>query len=173
MQVGPVEGRLLGLLVRLAGARRVLEVGTFTGYSALAMAAALPDEGRLLTCDVDAEVTAAARGFFDRSGHGHKIEIRLGPALETLPGLAGGSFDLVFLDADKESYPAYLEHAVRLLRPGGLLVADNVLWSGRVLDPRDAATLAIARFNRLVHEDARLEAVMLTVRDGMTLARKR
>jgi len=173
MQVGPVEGTFLRLLVQLTGARRILEIGMFTGYSALMMGSALPDDGRLVTCDVDAEVAQIARRYFDESGYGEKIEIRLGPALETLKTLAG-PFDLAFVDADKEHYPDYFDAVVPLLRRGGLLVADNVLWSGRVLGDDDAATTrAIRAFNDKVQADDRVEQVMLTVRDGMTLARKR
>jgi caffeoyl-CoA O-methyltransferase len=174
MQVGPVEGRLLKLLVQLVGARRVLEIGTFTGYSALMMAEGLPTGGRIVTCDLDPEATAIARNFFDRSGHGDRIEIRLGPALETLQGL-DGPFDLCFLDADKERYADYLEAVVPLLRPGALLVADNVLWSGKVADPDDrrASTEGLRSFNDRLATDPRMEAVMLTVRDGVTLARRK
>lgn len=172
MQVGPVEGSLLRLLVELSGARRVLEVGTFTGYSALMMACGLPEDGQLITCDIDPEAASVARRFFDQSRHGRKIEIRLGPALDTLASLAG-PFDLAFLDADKERYPEYLEAILPLLRKGGLLAADNTLWSGRVLSPRDEEDRAIHTFNERCARDERIEAVLLTVRDGLTLARKR
>jgi caffeoyl-CoA O-methyltransferase len=173
MQVGPVEGTFLKLLVQLSGARRVVEIGTFTGYSGLMMASGLPDDGRLVTCDVDEAVTAIARDFFDRSGHGHKIEIRLGPALETLSALEG-PFDLVFIDADKESYPSYLDAVAPKMPSGALLVADNVLWSGRVADPADRApsTEALRAFSAKLAADDRFEQVMLTVRDGITLARR-
>ncbi|RMG11893.1 MAG: methyltransferase [Deltaproteobacteria bacterium] len=174
MQVGPVEGRFLRMLVETMGARRVLEIGTFTGYSALMMALGLPEDGTLVTCEVDPEVAAIAQRFFDESGHGGKIEIRLGPALETLRNL-GGPFDLAFIDADKENYLAYYEAVLPLLRPGGLVVVDNVLWSGRVvgLAEPDEATAAIAAFNDAVARDPRVEKVMLTVRDGLYLLRKR
>ncbi|MFH1808067.1 MAG: O-methyltransferase [Pseudomonadota bacterium] len=165
------EGAFLRLLVRLVQARRVLEVGTFTGYSALAMASALADDGRLITCELDPHNADIAQGFFDRSPDGTKIELCRGPALDSLRAL-DGPFDLIFLDADKENYPAYLELAVPRLRPGGLLVADNVLWSGRIIDAthQEETTRALRRFNDLVREDARLEPVLLTVRDGVSVS---
>lgn len=174
MQVSPDQGQLLAFLARLIGARRAIEIGTFTGYSALMMASGLPDDGRLITCDVDEDVTAIARDFFDRSDHGHKIEIRLGPALETLAGLEG-PFDLAFLDADKENYPRYLDAVAPKMPAGALLVADNVLWSGRVVDPaaEEETTGALRAFNAKLTDDERFEQVMLTVRDGITLARRR
>lgn len=171
MQVGPVEGTLLKLLVQISGARRVLEIGMFTGYSALMMASGLPEGGRLVTCDIDPEIARFARGYFDRSPAGAKIEIRVGPALETLASLEG-PFDMVFIDADKSNYSNYYERCIELLRPGGLLVADNCLWSGRVLAPSDDSDRAIASFNDRVRSDARVEHVLLTVRDGVMLARK-
>ena len=172
MQVGPVEGALLRMLVRLVGARRVLEVGMFSGYSGLCMAEGLPDDGELVTCDVDPGAEAVARRFFARSPHGKKIRIAMGPALQTMAALTG-PFDLVFLDADKENYPAYYERALELLRPGGLLVADNTLWSGKVLAPKEETDRAICAFNDRVAADPRVERVLLTVRDGVMLARKR
>jgi predicted O-methyltransferase YrrM len=174
MQVGPVEGTLLKLLVALTSARRVLEIGTFTGYSALCMAEALPDDGELVTCDMNPEATQIARSFFDRTPHGKKITIRLGDALETLRSLPeGSSFDLAFIDADKARYLDYYERILPLLRPGGLLLADNTLWSGRVLAPSSADDLGITRFNDHVTADPRVENVLLSVRDGLMLARKR
>ncbi|MEP7120622.1 MAG: class I SAM-dependent methyltransferase [Byssovorax sp.] len=173
MQVGRVEGALLSLLCRLMRARRVLEIGTFTGFSALSMAEALPDDGELFTCDIDPVATATARSFFDRSPHGRKIQILLGPALETLAALPAEPFDLAFIDADKEHYTAYYEAILPRLRPGGLLVADNTLWSGKVLDPKAASDHAIVRFNAHVTADPRVENVLLSVRDGMMLAYKR
>lgn len=172
MQVGPLEGAFLRLLVRLSGARRVLELGTFTGYSALCMAAALPDDGTLTTLDVDPEATRIAQDFFARSPHGRKVTLRLGPALETLATLSG-PFDLAFIDADKVNYAAYFDAVVPLLRPGGLLVADNTLWSGRVLAPASASDQALVAFNAKVARDPRVEKVLLTVRDGVTLALRR
>lgn len=172
MMVGKIEGNFLRLLVRLMGARRVVEVGTFTGYSGLCIADALPEDGLLVTCELsDAHADIAAE-FFARSALAKKIELRRGPAIETLRSLPEGGYDLVFIDADKESYLDYYEEALRLLRPGGLVVADNTLWSGRVLEPREASDKAIVAFNDRVRSDPRVEQVLLTVRDGMMLARK-
>ena len=175
MQVGPVEGALLRLLVQLSGARSILEIGTFSGYSGLAMASALPDGGALITCDVDPVVTAVARRYFDQSGHGHKITIRLGPALDTIAelGARGHRFDLVFIDADKENYIRYWEAVLPLMPIGGLILADNTLWSGKVLSPRDPSDHGIVAFNTHVARDPRVEHVLLSVRDGIMLARKR
>jgi caffeoyl-CoA O-methyltransferase len=172
MQVGRVEGAFLRLLVKLAQARRVLELGTFTGYSALMMAEGLPDNGELVTCDIDQNAVAMAQEFFSRSPHGKKIHVRMGPALETLKSLQG-PFDLAFIDADKMNYSAYYDAVVPLLRSGGLLVADNTLWSGRVLNPADPSDHALVEFNKKVAADPRVEKVLLTVRDGMMLALKR
>lgn len=174
MQVGRVEGALLKLLVQISGAKRVLEVGTFSGYSALSLAAGLPEDGRLITCDIDPVATALAREFFDRSPNGAKIELRVGPAAETIAGLleAGSQFDLVFLDADKEGYVGYYEQVLPALRSGGLIVADNTLWGGRVLDPQTPSDHGIVAFNRRTAEDPRVEQVLLPVRDGVTVARK-
>ncbi len=172
MQVGHLEGSFLYLLAKLARAKRILEIGTFTGYSALAMAEALPPGGRLITCDIDSVATGIARRFWKKSPHGKKIELRLGPALATLPRIKG-PFDLVFIDADKENYQRYWNLCVPKVRRGGLLVADNVLWSGRVLRPTDRITRAIAAFSRFVDSDRRVESVMLPVRDGITLALKK
>jgi caffeoyl-CoA O-methyltransferase len=172
MQVGRMEGSFLRMLVKLARARRIVEVGTFTGYSALMMAEGLPEDGELITCDVDPVATEVARSFWARSPHGRKIQLRLGPALETLRTLQG-PIDLAFIDADKTGYGAYYEALVPLLRPGGLLVADNTLWSGRVLQPQAPNDYAIAAFNAQVAADPRVENVLLTVRDGMMLALKR
>jgi caffeoyl-CoA O-methyltransferase len=172
MQVGRLEGRFLHLLVKLTGARRVLEIGMFTGYSALMMASALPDGGEIITCDIDPAAEAIARRYFARHPAGAKIQVRMGPALETLKSLAG-PLDLAFIDADKGNYQPYYEAALALLRPGGLIVADNTLWSGTVLDPDTDSARAIASFNDHVAADSRVDKVMLTVRDGMTLARKR
>jgi predicted O-methyltransferase YrrM len=172
MQVGRLEGMFLQMLVRMTQARRVLELGTFTGYSALMMAEGLPDDGELITCDVDPIATEMARDFFARSPHGRKISLRMGPALETLKELRG-PFDLVFIDADKQNYSAYYDAVLPLLRTGGLLVADNTLWSGRVLEPREPSDHAIVAFNAKVAADPQVQKVLLTVRDGMTLALKR
>jgi len=172
MMVGNTEGILLRSLVRASGARRVLEIGTFTGYSALSMAGGLPDDGELITCDVDPEATAIAQSFWDRSPHGSKISLRLGPALETIAALEG-EFDFVFIDADKQNYVNYWNACVPILRRHGLIVVDNVLWSGRVIDPpekQEEETRAIAAFNRHALGDDRTELVMLSVRDGITMA---
>jgi caffeoyl-CoA O-methyltransferase len=172
MQVGRVEGTFLKTLVSISRARRALEIGMFTGYSALMIAAGLPEGGELVTCDVDPKAESIARRYFARSPHGSKIKIRMGPALETLRTLPG-PLDFVFIDADKENYSNYYDAAIPLLSPGGLLVADNALWSGKVLDPKEASDRAIAAFNDRVAADPRVEKVLLTVRDGMFLARKR
>jgi len=172
MQVGLIEGRFLQMLVRLIGARNILEIGMFTGYSTLMMAEALPDDGRLITCEVDPKAEAIARKYFDESPHGHKITIRMGPALDTIKTLSG-PFDLVFIDADKVNYSNYYEACFPLAKPGGLIVGDNVLWSGKVIDPKDDDTRSIVAFNRLVQSDPRVENVCLTVRDGIMLAWKR
>ena len=174
MQVGKVEGTFLKLLVKLSGAKQILEIGMFTGYSALMMAEGLPDDGHLVTCDVNPEVEKIARAFFAKSPHGRKIEVRMGPALDTIQTLKG-PLDLVFIDADKENYPQYYDAVLPLLKPGGLLVADNVLWSGKVVaeaKSQDAETRALVTFSDKVQADARVENVLLTVRDGMMLVRK-
>ncbi|AKU91431.1 O-methyltransferase [Vulgatibacter incomptus] len=173
MMVGRLEGNVLRMLVSLTGAKRVVEIGTFTGYSALCMANALPADGELVTCEIEEKHASIARDFFDKSPDGSKIRLRMGPAIETLRGLPEQAFDLVFIDADKEAYPAYYEESMRILRHGGLIVADNVLWSGRVLAPGDASSRAIVAFNERVRTDDRVEQVLLTVRDGMMLARKK
>jgi caffeoyl-CoA O-methyltransferase len=172
MMVGHVEGRFLATLVALTRARLVLEVGTFTGYSALAMAAALPEGGRIVTCEVDERHAAIARRHVEASPYADRIEIRLGPAAETIAGL-DGPFDLVFVDADKVGYLAYYEAVLPKLAPTGVIVADNVFQRGRVLEPEDDSARAIAEFNDRVVADDRVEVVMLTVRDGMSLIRHR
>ncbi len=171
MQIGHLEGAFLRMLVRLIRAKRVLELGTFTGYSSLVMAQALPEDGKLITCDIDPEATEIAKRYWSRSPHGNKIELRLGPALETLRNIKG-PFDLVFIDADKENYINYWELCMPKTRSGGLIVIDNVLWSGGVLEPEDETDRAIAEFNRHVYNDERVEVVMLPLRDGVTLAWK-
>jgi caffeoyl-CoA O-methyltransferase len=172
MLTGRVEGVLLRMLVRVSGARKVVEIGTFTGYSALMMAEGLPSEGELVTCEVSEEYASFARKYFRRSPHGSKIRLALGPAIDTLRGIPDGSVDFVFIDADKELYPRYYEESVRILRTGGVIVADNVLWYGQILSPEDADSRAIVEFNRQVKADDRVEKVMLPVRDGVYLIRK-
>lgn len=172
MQVGRIEGRFLKMLVRLIGARRILEIGMFTGYSALMMAEGLPDDGHLITCDVDPKAQEIAQRYFNESPDAHKIEIRMGPALDTIKSLSD-PIDMVFIDADKTNYSNYYEAVMPLVKPGGLIVADNVLWSGRVLDPQSDDDHAIVAFDKLVQSDPRVENVCLTVRDGMMLAWKR
>jgi caffeoyl-CoA O-methyltransferase len=172
MQVGRIEGTFLKLLVQLSRAKRVLEIGMFTGYSGLCMASGLPEDGQLITCDVDPKAEAIAKRYFARSPHGKKIQVRMGPALETIRSLKE-PLDLVFIDADKESYPAYYDAVFPLVRQGGLIVADNALWSGRVLDPKADSDRAIVAYNQKVSSDPRVTKVMLTVRDGMFLALKK
>jgi caffeoyl-CoA O-methyltransferase len=173
MMVGDVVGRLLAILVAATGARRVLEVGTFTGYSALSMAEALPPDGRIVTLEVDPAHAAKAREHIAASPHADRIEVRIGPAIESLARLEG-TFDLAFIDADKPGYVDYYEALVPRLRTGGLLVADNVLWSGRVADASDEGreTRALRAFNERVVLDPRVECTLLTVRDGLMLARR-
>jgi len=171
MEVGPLEGAFLRILVRLLRAKRILELGTFTGYSSLLMAEGLPDDGKLITCDIDPETTEIAKKYWSRSPHGKKIELKLGQALETLKTIEG-LFDLVFIDADKMNYINYWELCIPKIRPGGLLVIDNVLWSGSVLNPEDEMERSIDEFNKHVSTDKRVEVVMLPIRDGVTLAWK-
>jgi caffeoyl-CoA O-methyltransferase len=179
MQISPEQGQFMALLVRLMGARRCLEVGVFTGYSSLAVALALPDDGHIVACDVSEHWTAVARRYWDAAGVAHKVELRLAPALETLERLlaagAAGSFDFAFLDADKESYLRYYECLLELVRPGGLILADNTLWSGRVADPAntEVTTAALRRFNERLRVDERVDLSVVPIGDGLTLARKR
>jgi caffeoyl-CoA O-methyltransferase len=175
MQVAPEQGALLGMLVKLVGARFAVEVGTFTGYSALCIARGLPEGGRLLCCDVSEEWTAIARRYWEKAGVASRIELRIAPALETLSALPPDPMiDFAFIDADKPGYVAYYEEILKRLRPGGLLVADNVLWFGRVVDAGEAdpQTQAIRRFNDHVANDPRVERVMLPISDGVTLVRR-
>ncbi|WP_440997830.1 class I SAM-dependent methyltransferase [Arhodomonas sp. SL1] len=179
MQIAPEEGALLAMLVRLTGASRIIEVGTFTGYSALTMALALPEHGRLIACDNNREWTDMARRYWEAAGVGERIELRLGEARDTLDGLLeegdAGGFDLMFIDADKQGYPDYYERGLALLRPGGLVAVDNTLWHGRVVDPdaQDEATQAIRAFNHSLRDDERVDLCLVPVADGLTLARKR
>jgi len=172
MLSGQLEGTLLQMLASAIGARRILEIGTFTGFSAQMMAAALPQDGELITCDVNPNAIALARRYFERSPHGQKITVREGPALETLKTLEPG-FDLVFIDADKQNYVNYYEACLPLLATNGLIAVDNVLWSGRVLDPQTDDDKAIVAFNEHVQKDDRVSNVILTVRDGIMLIRRR
>ena len=179
MQISPEQGQFMALIARLTGARRCLEVGVFTGYSSLAVALALPDDGRIVACDVSEEWTAIARRYWAAAGVADRIDLRLAPAIDTLDALiaAGdaGTYDLAFIDADKTSYLAYYERALVLLRPGGLLMTDNTLWSGRVADPEvgDADTVALRHYNEHLHRDARIDLSLVPIGDGLTLARKR
>jgi len=178
MQIAPEQGQFMGLLTRLTGARRALEIGTFTGYSALSVALHLPPDGRLVACDISPESTAVARRYFEAAGVADRVELMIAPALQTLDDLLvrgeAGSFDMVFIDADKENYLHYYERALQLLRTGGLIVVDNVLWDGKVADPAadDPATTALRAFNARLREDARVVLSMLPVADGITLALK-
>ena len=174
MMVGLLEGRFLETLVWLSGARRILEIGTFTGYSALCMASAMPPDGRLITCEINPERVPIARRHFDASPWGDRMEIRLGPALDTVAGL-DGPFDLVFIDADKTNIRNYYEAVLPKLAERGIVAVDNVLWSGQILDPDDQSeqTVAIRAFNDFVATDERVTAVMLTIRDGVTVVRRR
>jgi caffeoyl-CoA O-methyltransferase len=174
MLTGTVEGRLLELLVSASGARRVLELGTYSGYSALSMAAGLPPDGRIDTCEIEEEHAAVARRYIARSPYADRITVHVGPALETIEQLEG-EFDFVFIDADKENYVNYYEAVLPRLAPRGLIAADNTLWSGRVADESDQSdgTRAIRAFNERVRADERVTSVMLTVRDGVTLIRRR
>ena len=178
MQISPEQGQFMALLVKLLGARRTLEIGVFTGYSALSVALALPDDGRILACDISAEFTRIGRPHWERAGVARKIDLRLAPALETLDAElaagAAGRYDFAFIDADKTGYAAYFERCLQLLRPGGLIAIDNVLWSGAVARPaHDDDTRALQALNERLHRDERIDLAMLPVGDGLTLARKR
>jgi len=179
MQIGPEQGAFMAMLVKLMGARAILEVGTFTGYSALAMALAQPEGGRLVCCDVSVPFTDMARRYWREAGVADRIDLRIGPALDTLDSLlaAGraGTFDLAFVDADKENYLGYHERCLALLRQGGATLFDNVLWGGSVIDPTDdrSSTRAIRELNRGLREDDRVDLVLVPIGDGLTIARKR
>ena len=174
MQIAAEQGALMAILVKLTQAKRILEVGTFTGYSALSMAAALPDDGKLLTLDINKKTGQTARRFWEAAGVSHKIEQRIGPALETMRALQD-SFDLIFIDADKSNYDLYYERGLELLAPGGALLIDNVLWGGRVTDPdaNDADTEAIRALNQKIHSDGRVDCCMVPIADGLTIVRRR
>jgi predicted O-methyltransferase YrrM len=179
MQISPDQGQFMSLLVKVLGARRTLEVGVFTGYSSLVTALALPEDGRVVACDMSEEYTAVARRYWNEAGVEHKIDLRLAPALETLDRLleAGeaGRFDFCFIDADKANYDGYYERALELLRTGGLIAVDNVLWDGKVADPQvtDEDTEAIRRFNAKLLEDEQIDLALVPIGDGLSLASKR
>jgi predicted O-methyltransferase YrrM len=179
MQISPEQGQFMGMLIRLLGAKLTLEVGVFTGYSSISVALALPDDGRIIACDVNAEYTSVARRYWREAGVERKVDLRLAPAVETLDGLLkegkAGAFDFAFIDADKDNYDRYYERALKLLRPGGLIAIDNVLWHGKVMDDsiQDADTRAIRVLNEKLHGDERVWLSLLTIGDGLTLACKR
>lgn len=179
MQISPDTGQFLAFLIKLTGAKRVIELGVFTGYSALAMALALPDDGQLIACDVSAEWTAIGQRYWQEAGVHHKIDLRLAPASQTLQQLVDegqqNSFDFIFIDADKPGYGTYYEQAYPLVRPGGLICLDDVLWHGRVIDEsnQDEATQAIRALNKKLHTDERVDLSMVSIDDGITLLRKR
>ena len=178
MQISPDQGQFMALLVKLIGARRAIEIGTFTGYSALTVALALPEDGRLLACDVSDEYTRTGKPFWQQAGVAQKIDLVLGPALQTLDARlaegAAGQYDFAFIDADKTGYDAYYERCLKLLRRGGLIAIDNVLWNGSVARPAtDADTAALQALNDKLHRDERIDVSMLPIGDGVTLARKR
>jgi caffeoyl-CoA O-methyltransferase len=172
MVVGALEGAFLKMMVQMVGAKRILEIGMFTGYSALSMAEVLPEDGRITTCEIDPKPAEIAQKYFARSPHGRKIEIKIGPALETLRGLTG-PFDLIFIDADKVNYVNYYQRALNLISAHGVILIDNVLWSGEVLvqPPPDRSTAVIQELNRLVVSDQRVTCVLATIRDGVLVIR--
>ncbi|MBI4747646.1 MAG: class I SAM-dependent methyltransferase [Acidobacteria bacterium] len=179
MQIAPEQGQFMALLVQMLGAKKTLEIGVFTGYSSLSVALALPPDGKIVACDVSEDWTNVARRYWKEAGVEHKIDLHLAPAVETLSQLLAdgeaGTFDFAFLDADKDNYDTYYELLLPLLRPGGAIAIDNVLWSGRVLDPEvnDADTVALKELNQKLHHDERISLSMLPVADGLTLAVKR
>ncbi|PPT10622.1 O-methyltransferase family protein [Geitlerinema sp. FC II] len=178
MQIAPEQGQFMALLVQLMGAKKAIEIGVFTGYSSLAVALALPENGKLVACDVDEEYTAIARRYWEKAGVSGKIDLHLAPALETLDRLLedgqAETFDFAFIDADKRNYPNYYEKSLQLLRRGGLIAIDNVLWSGRVADSEDTdkRTQAIRDFNQKLYEDDRVMLSLVPIADGLTLALK-
>jgi predicted O-methyltransferase YrrM len=178
MQISPDQGQFMALLVKLIGARRTIEIGVFTGYSALTVALALPEDGQVLACDISDEYTRVGRPFWLQAGVAHRIDLRLAPALQTLDAQlaegAAGRFDFAFIDADKTGYDAYYERCLQLLRTGGLIAIDNTLWSGSVARPaKDADTTALQKLNAKIHADTRVDLSLLPIGDGLTLARKR
>jgi caffeoyl-CoA O-methyltransferase len=178
VQIGEDQGAFMGLLAKLVGAVRCVEVGVFTGYSSLAVALALPDNGRIVALDISKTFTDTARGYWDEAGMSRKIDLRIGPALDSLDAMIAkgeGPFDMAFIDADKPNYDGYYERVLKLLRPGGLIVLDNMLWSGKVADPSDQSedTVAIRSLNEKIHGDGRVDIAFATVADGIMLARKK
>ncbi len=179
MQISPEQGPFLAMLIKLMGAKRTLEVGVFTGYSSLSVALALPDDGEIIACDVNAETTSVAQRYWKSAGVDHKISLNLGPAVDTLQGLINdgqsGTFDFAFLDADKSNYDTYYEQSLQLVRDGGLIAVDNVLWHGAVVDKsrQDLDTIAIRALNEKIHGDERVDLILVPIGDGITLARKR
>ena len=179
MQIGADQGQFMGLLAKLVGAKRCIEIGVFTGYSSISVALALPPDGRIIACDVSEEWTSVARKYWEKAGVASKIELRLGPAVETLDALLAkgeaGKFDFVFIDADKGNYLNYYERCLKLVRPGGLMLFDNTLWSGEVANPENQKedTVALRALNDALHRDDRVDVSLLPVGDGVTLARKR
>lgn len=172
MQIAPEQGSFMTWLTRLLEATRVIEIGVFTGYSALCIARGLPADGHLLCCDVSEEWTAVGQKYWEQAGVADRITLKIAPALDTLRALPSApAYDLAFIDADKGNYSAYFEELLRLVRPGGVILVDNVLWSGRVLDPTDEDSKAIDEFNRLVRDDQRVDTVMVPIGDGLTLMR--
>jgi caffeoyl-CoA O-methyltransferase len=172
MLTGRVEGRFLQLMVQLSGARRIVDIGTFTGYSALAMAEVMPDDGEVLSIERNPNHAKIAQDYFDRSPSGFKIKLCMGEAIDILKTLPDAKADLVFIDADKQNYGGYYRESMRILRNGGLILADNALWYGRIFDPKDDDSRAMADFNELVKADDRAEKLFLTIRDGIYLIRK-
>jgi predicted O-methyltransferase YrrM len=179
MQIAPEQGQFMALLVQLMGAKKALEVGVFTGYSSLCVALALPEDGKLVACDISDEYTSVARRYWDKAGVGNKIDLKIAPAIETLDELlAKGeaeTFDFAFIDADKSNYSNYYDRALKLIRPGGLIAVDNVLWSGAVADPevKDNRTNNIREFNQKLHADERVKISLVPIADGLTLALKK
>ncbi len=179
MQIAPEQGQLMALLMKLIGAKRIVEVGTFTGYSSLVMAEALDEDARIFCCDLSEAWTRMAQRYWEKAGLSHKMDLRLAPASDTLNALlkefGSGTFDAAFIDADKENYDTYYEQCLELLRPGGLIMIDNVLWGGRVIDSQvqDEDTRAIRALNAKLKEDNRVDLSLVPIADGLTLARKR
>jgi predicted O-methyltransferase YrrM len=175
MQISPDQAQFLQFLIKITNAKNVLELGTFTGYSALAMALALPDDGKIITCDSNAEWTKDAHKFWQKAQQQHKIELRLAPALETLPTLKPANFDFIFIDADKSNYVNYYEYALKLIKPNGIIAIDNIFWKGKVIDPdtNGAQIREIRKLNQIIKNDNRVDISLLTIGDGLFLIKKR